>query len=633
MFNLNNKQMKLKCTFWALAFACAAVSCSDDMDGGPNVNGNGENGETAKVNVVINTETVTKSATKATPGENGDGADQSEIGSADEYTVHDVTLLLYSAPEGSELTSLAGTYTLVAAGWTDQVGIMSDGSVTTGTPAYPNTKQTTVEVKVKDPSTTLVGGTYGVLAVTNLGKSKGEGLVDKIGDTYKTVAALDNELFEDQISGNFVMSTHALDGSAGESTVTFTEGTSEIPTTSVYVERLSAKIRIAPNNDSYTYSIEDNDTKVAEVVLNSVAIVNQLNSGSYLLKRVSGAVTDDLDMDNATSDKLIGDETAANGAGTNFVIDPWTRMKKLADISKTLTNASANVALAYTNQFTESTYGTLWNSYTTVALDANNKSDNGKQRICYTQENTTSIANSINGYSTGAIFQATYYPTQWSVLDETTGAVTPTPIEYDKDSEGAKIAKKFYTYGDAIYQNHKAILGYIIATAGKDKNVTYASFSDPSDKEDFATNIKYLSHAADLDPYGYISAMLTEADKDSPAFKTPGDFLASFDESALTGEAKTDFDALVQTYTDGKCYYPHWIRHADNGQPTAVGPMEFGIVRNNIYDMKVTAIKHLGLSEVDPTDPTNPDEENTLSIEVELYVKDWVVRSNENIMF
>lgn len=34
--------MKLKSTLWALAFACAAVSCSDDLDEGPN---NGNNGQ------------------------------------------------------------------------------------------------------------------------------------------------------------------------------------------------------------------------------------------------------------------------------------------------------------------------------------------------------------------------------------------------------------------------------------------------------------------------------------------------------------------------------------------------------------------------------------------------------------
>lgn len=45
--------MKMKSTLWALAFACAAVSCSDDFED-PNKGGNDSdlNGETAKMKVV-----------------------------------------------------------------------------------------------------------------------------------------------------------------------------------------------------------------------------------------------------------------------------------------------------------------------------------------------------------------------------------------------------------------------------------------------------------------------------------------------------------------------------------------------------------------------------------------------------
>ncbi len=47
--------MKLKSTLWALAFACAAVSCSDDLESGPNGNnGNGEGLGDALSKVVVN---------------------------------------------------------------------------------------------------------------------------------------------------------------------------------------------------------------------------------------------------------------------------------------------------------------------------------------------------------------------------------------------------------------------------------------------------------------------------------------------------------------------------------------------------------------------------------------------------
>lgn len=53
--------MKMKSTLWALAFACAAVSCSDDFED-PNKGGNDSdlNDETAKMKCRYKTEVTTK---------------------------------------------------------------------------------------------------------------------------------------------------------------------------------------------------------------------------------------------------------------------------------------------------------------------------------------------------------------------------------------------------------------------------------------------------------------------------------------------------------------------------------------------------------------------------------------------
>ena len=73
------------------------------------------------------------------------------------------------------------------------------------------------------------------------------------------------------------------------------------------------------------------------------------------------------------------------------------------------------------------------------------------------------------------------------------------------------------------------------------------------------------------------------------------------------------------------CYYFCWNRHNDNNDDTVTGPMEFAIVRNNIYKLSVTGINRLGhprISENDPAPitPDTPDEKNshylTLSVEV-----------------
>ena len=53
----------------------------------------------------------------------------------------------------------------------------------------------------------------------------------------------------------------------------------------------------------------------------------------------------------------------------------------------------------------------------------------------------------------------------------------------------------------------------------------------------------------------------------------------------------------VDVYKDGYCYYTWWIKHNNDDNEAAFGPMEYAIVRNNIYQLKVTSVAGLGESE------------------------------------
>ena len=53
-------------------------------------------------------------------------------------------------------------------------------------------------------------------------------------------------------------------------------------------------------------------------------------------------------------------------------------------------------------------------------------------------------------------------------------------------------------------------------------------------------------------------------------------------------------DHGVLKYPDGICYYTYWIRHADDGDPDKISPMEYATVRNNIYQLNVTSISGIG---------------------------------------
>lgn len=75
--------------------------------------------------------------------------------------------------------------------------------------------------------------------------------------------------------------------------------------------------------------------------------------------------------------------------------------------------------------------------------------------------------------------------------------------------------------------------------------------------------------------------------------------------------------AEITEYTNGKCYYPVYLRH-DNTQNTAdISMMEFGIVRNNIYRLKVS-FTGPGYSNM-----VIPEEVNPEGIRPYIFVRKW----------
>ena len=81
------------------------------------------------------------------------------------------------------------------------------------------------------------------------------------------------------------------------------------------------------------------------------------------------------------------------------------------------------------------------------------------------------------------------------------------------------------------------------------------------------------------------------------------------------------------------CYYYYWNRHNDNNLAGVMGPMEFDVVRNNVYKLSVDKISRLGhprIPENDPENPTpnTPDESANIYIDVTVEIADWAVRIN-----
>ena len=196
--------MKLKSTLWALAIACAAVSCSDDeiISGPSNENGGESNTASAKMLVTINTGVTTKA-----DGNTAEKGDSFEVGSEAESQVRDLTVFLYAIAENTQdETALTSTTTIAATGYS-----AVDNTTQSKHPANHGW-QAEVQIAFKNgEASQFAGKKYGVLAVTNLGSTRsGEltrdntsittigALADYIQDAYKTEGV------------GFVMSTHMM---------------------------------------------------------------------------------------------------------------------------------------------------------------------------------------------------------------------------------------------------------------------------------------------------------------------------------------------------------------------------------------------------------------------------------------
>ena len=654
--------MKFNSKLWMLAVAMATVGCSDDIENGPNNgNGNGEEGPQTYMKVSLNTETVTKAPVgdtgKPSGGEDGDDEEPYTEATAKEFDVNDVTVILFRNADNSPVDPINSNSVLVASGFANGI---SD-PVASGEPNH--SRMTTVTLNVTNEAENFDGQTYGVIAVTNLGAKTV--LADRIksGD-IDSGADLANYLQKTvETSGdNFVMSSHF----PTVETVTLEAGATEAdaPETNLHVERLAAKVRIneyktgdPATGNQFVYTITEGSDAVAKVRLEQVAIVNKLNSGTYLLKRVSSTASDLTAIPDVSGDVYLANEIWSSGTSANYVIDPWTRAKNEASATSVNTIAAATgitmpteetqSTLSYANSFSGDSYDAMWNGLSDKKNLAYGEDETftSPLHLTYTQENTISAANtaSLKAYGTGAIFKAIYVPAKVSAIgtaDQADQIVAEDFSAYaDFDADATTNADNtFYVYQNVAYDAPLTIWAEYVW-----KHQTTTEEREAVDYDDFnSTSIESLSKDAfmksDLanaagDPFGYV-AYLKEKAGDATNGSWTGNFTTAdaFETYIASDNGKAAMNESVKTYTNGECYYPYWIRHANNNKANEMGIMEFAIVRNNIYDLTVESISGFGLSGTDKPDPTTPIEEDSFFMKVNLFVRNWVVRSNSGII-
>lgn len=65
--------------------------------------------------------------------------------------------------------------------------------------------------------------------------------------------------------------------------------------------------------------------------------------------------------------------------------------------------------------------------------------------------------------------------------------------------------------------------------------------------------------------------------------------------------------------------YYYWIRHDNNSNPNVMGPMEFAVVRNNVYKLSIASINGLPRK----YNSTDPDEPGIMDLNVNVKVDPW----------
>ena len=661
--------MKFNSKLWMLAVALATVGCQDDLENGPVTGTEGVDGPQTYMTVSINSETVTKAPQgedgKPTGGEDGNGF---EVGTANEYTVHDVTVVLFRNAGGTgELAPINASSELVAAGYNGEVGDMTNGT-------EPHSRQATVEITITDAGIEFDGRTFGVIGITNLGNKE---LKNAIGTTINTGADLADYLQKTAWSGDaytdategganhFVMSSHLPE--LEDVTLRAGATATDAPIADIHVERLAAKVRVneltsstteggttTTTGNQFVYTVMDETqttpTAIAKVRLDQAAIINKQSVGSYMLKRVSEKYSANPTAlaNTPTSDVYLGDE-AWGGSSFNYVIDPWTRNKPTT-YSASVLATDGTTALAYDNQFGGDSYADMW---TALASDSKKQLAHSsetatvsKMHMAYTLENTLNAEASLNGYSTGVLFKATYVPAALSDVNAEGTAIIQDPVdEYESFSATStttiptyymvKSGLQWIAYADrdAIWADY-----CLDVQAGVQSPIVYTAFS--SDEITSLTKQAYLASnisKSDVtrDATGYAAWLNAQCEDVDPDGETPFTAAESFDTyiaSHATGVVDADGNGSIREVVNGECYYPYWIRHANNNNDAVMGIMEFGIVRNNIYDLTVSEISGFGFAAGEKPNPDDPNESNEIFFKVNLFVRDWVIRSNSGII-
>ena len=702
--------MKTKNFLWTIVFVCVGISCSDNLENGQGQNGTDlENGQEAYVKISISTvsDVMGAGASKAgltrageapsTPnneggagwGEDGNGW-LGELPGKNEAKIHDINIFLVDA-DGPDLTKTdqfkninsenAESIEIVGQGYLENLNHDAIGGNEPNHDHAEEIVKITMEGLISDEAKN-----YYVYTIVNAGKD--------LGGEIKNLEALRNYVWDEVVKNEynvsdadkFVMSTHkmvsyATPESNNSSVVSISSAnTKDNPaSTSVYVERLVARIDLAYSEKLDTKDASADVKDKGEFTLTGYMVVNQWQGETNMFKQVTPEITDyTKDVEEGATynvgmqPKYLGDEvwkidpSAPNG-NFNFV---WS--KEFYDKTEAAVN-DAKWNEKYKNHFYEGKIRTENVLQVSTLSSVSYKLDGTETTyypVTYVRENTTNTDAQLNGYSTGMIFQTKFAPTGgFKVSDYTEGAITDKSLN---TGDNFFFITAEHSNGDAaskvVYANLKSVAARAFNISEDPKNLlkgfmegwTDITEAQSATLEELQTAINNMSAVNGLEKAfkDYLVLELAKAGDLQQTVETwDGISKLTYDEFVNTQDTElqgylkgtstfgTESENIigqvaktypgVYIYVNGMSYHKYWIRHDSNNQPNSMGAMEFAIVRNNVYLLNVTGVRGLG----DPLpytpgkdDPGTPDESNEVTIDVTVYVMDWVKRNNGDII-
>lgn len=567
------------------ALVLGACSSEDIIDNGGQ--GPVAQGEKGYISLAINLPTTP--STRAN--------DQFDDGLEAEYKVNDATLLIFNGTDEASAV-FSGAY---------ELGSMSQTTIGGNITASYNVTQEITKPGAGNVYALVVVNKGNVLTNDGEWKLKGESLIGKTFDYFRTTAqtltASELASVTSTTEGSFFMTNAPLYTNPGGVTnpnggnaVTLTKINTENiystqaeaednPAASIYVERAVAKVTVTNSNtgsvgSSLTYAITGWTLDVT-------------NTKSYIVRNVNDA--DWWGYKAATSNdyRFVGSAAVAAGLyRTYWACDP-------------------NYASLVEGDFTK-LEGTIPASLTEV----------GKNAYCL--ENTFNVANMNQNQTTRVIVAAKLTMT------------------------GAEESGDFYILDNdknTIFTRENAVNA--IKAEYLTNPAVVAALQDPTTGLNEGQSIGEADLTVNFDSKENTGGDLTVTEI-TISEDRKGDFKGGDIPAVLKADGNNAIIAAVNAgkkvsyYKGGVAYYPVMIRHFDEDQTpwTAEGKTEsypepnaeanwlgrYGVLRNNWYNIDVTAIKSIGSADV-PDVYGTPDDPMESWISVEINVLSWAKRS------